>query len=82
MIAGLESQEFTFKKIHLEFACELSSSTDSLCSQYSPQYFTALDSLFKHARGELYLMLKYFSINFSNGRGFDLDFHLADVASQ
>ena len=60
VVACLESQEFIFRKVHLEFCCELSSSTDSLSSQYSPQFYTALDCFFKHARGEFQLNIKIF----------------------
>ena len=55
VVAFLESQEFTYRKVHFEFACELSQCVDSLASQYSPQYYTALDAFFRHARGIIWI---------------------------
>ena len=85
VVAFLESQEFVYRKVHFEFACELSQSVDSLASQYSPQYYTALDAFFRHARGEILVIFMSTEIQkrkkflrflfFSNGRGFDYYWH-------
>ena len=52
VVASLDSHDFTYRKVHFEFACELNQAVSSLASKYSPQYYTALECFFRHARGE------------------------------
>ena len=87
VVAKLESQEFEFRKCHLEFACELSSNSESMASKYSPQYYTALECFFRHARGKcvinVHCSLFYNLKNFlSYGGRFDYHWNVAQIKAE
>ena len=56
VVAQLESQDFSFARIHLEFACELSGSITDVSLQYAPNLNTAQECFYKHARGTFYIL--------------------------
>ena len=57
VVAQLESQDFSYARVHLEFACELSGSISDVSMQYAPNLNTAQECFFKHARGNLFVKI-------------------------
>ena len=51
VISHLESKDFHFRRLHLEFSAELQGSTEAVLTKYSPSFSTGNDCLFRHYRG-------------------------------
>ena len=54
-ISHLESKDFQFRRLHLEFAAELDGSTASVLTKFSPSFATGKDCFFRHVRGMCFI---------------------------
>ena len=50
-ISHLESRDFFFQRLHLEFTCELAGSISSVLTKLSPSFSTGKDCFYRHSRG-------------------------------
>ena len=50
-LSQLESEDFSNKRFHYEFAIELGGSLNSSAVKYSPALMTGRDCMFRHTKG-------------------------------
>ena len=60
LLSQLESQDFSYRRFHLEFAIELSGSLASVVTGYLPNLMTSKECFYQHVRG-IIKSLKFFN---------------------
>ena len=55
-LSQLESTAFSFRRVHFEYAIEMTGSVSSLSNTYSAALLTGSETFFKHAKGYVFLI--------------------------